>query len=302
MNKSRQFLSNLFHSEKYISWEESHLNLGNFFKNSDLQKEFCKNGFVTLPKQATSLILQILSEEANKIPNKGKGAFQYSTMLKSEEENIKTHKKLSEVLREHLCDHLFNQYKLYSSTFLIKPPMNQSEMNLHQDWSFTIEKQYTAATIWIPLDDVDVDNGCVFALPSTHLIKNNFRSHTLPSSRIKRNEQLDPYIQSFPLKKGDILIFNPAVFHGSYPNQTLQNRIAFAITIMPQNAPLVYADKLNDNQIKLHYLEDTAILQQITSIVNNLPIKSSDQQIIPIKNSIISEQEILKYLNHLEKI
>lgn len=302
MNKLRRFFSKLFHSEKYTSWEQNHFNLGNLFKNSDLQKEFCKNGFVTLPKQATPLILQILNEEANKIPDKGKGAFQYSTMLKSEEGNIRTHEKLSEVLREHLCNHLFNQYKLYSSTFLIKPSMNQSEMNLHQDWSFTIEEQHSAATIWIPLDDVDVDNGCVFALPSTHLIKNNFRSHTLPSSRIKRNEQLEPYIQSFPLKKGDILIFNPAVFHGSYPNQTLQNRIAFAITIMPQNAPLVYADKLNDSQIKLHYLEDTAILQQITSIVNNLPIKSSDQQIIPMEDSIISEQEILKYLNHLEKI
>lgn len=293
MKSFKNLISQFFSRKSFIQWEDLNQHLGSFFKDVELQKDFCKDGYVILRQKANE-ITHFLENEIHDL-SFSNAPFHYSTMIKSPEENVLIHQRIAPIIKKNLANDLFKNYKLYSSTFLIKPALNQSEMDLHQDWSFTDERIFSAATIWIPLQDVDIKNGCVFLLPGTHRIRTNFRSHSLPTSRIKRDAHLDKYIKSATLKKGDVLIFNPTTFHGSYSNKTEEDRLAFAITIMPELAPLIYADNINNQKIRLHYLKDSDIILQINNIVKGGIVESTRSEEIDYISPQISQNEIMSF-------
>src|SRR5262249_37747708 len=52
---------------------------------------------------------------------------------------------------------------------ITKPAGNGDEAPWHQDEAYwEIELEYQAIGLWMPLDDADVDNGCLWFVPGSH--------------------------------------------------------------------------------------------------------------------------------------
>ncbi|MCG8421950.1 MAG: phytanoyl-CoA dioxygenase family protein [Proteobacteria bacterium] len=83
-----------------------------------------------------------------------------------------------------------------------------------------------SVTLWTPLDDVELHNGCLQFLPGSH-------AETASSHRIEPvvdDAAIDPdRVAPCPMAAGDVVLIHDNVIHGGLPNCSSQARIAYAL-------------------------------------------------------------------------
>jgi len=103
-----------------------------------------------------------------------------------------------------------------------KPPSARGQA-LHQDNFYLRAQPVTCIAAWMALDDCDEANGCMQIVPGSHTwpllctvkadTSVSFTDVTVP---IPEGQEVRPVL----MQAGDVLFFNGAVVHGSYPNTT----------------------------------------------------------------------------------
>lgn len=232
------------------------------FKNPDLQHSITENGFVVIDANLNREVDQLHAYISNhfKFPSSN---FYYSLLENSFEQNKRLQSIFKEILGDFYETH-FSDYRTRTESFLAKPRNTNEELLLHQDWCYTDEKNHIAYNIWIPLQDVTQTNGAMFFLPGSHLWFNNLRSGSLLTGRIRTLDLPKHQIQAIPLKKGQAIIFHPAVFHGSYPNFSNQNRLIATATLFQKDSPfLYYHQSETKNEVSVFRLADDAFLKEL---------------------------------------
>jgi len=226
-----------------------------------VMEAFHARGFHLLKGYSRRLVgdLEAISEEFNSVEQ---GRFNYSLMQNSPSVNRLIHDRLQRALAP-LLQRLFTNFKMLSASFLIKPAGFDEEMPLHQDWTFTFENRYSPVTMWIPLQDVDAQSGALFVLPKSHLVLENFRSLSYDSARIDRESLPEGSVTPVHADRGDVLLFHPAVFHGSFPNLRSTDRVVVSATVLPLQAPYLHIKKLDGQTATIHFLEDGAFLSDL---------------------------------------
>ena len=237
------------------------------FKNPNIQHSIAENGFVVIDANLNRKVNQLHAYISNhfKFPSSN---FYYSLLENSFEQN----KRLQSIFKEILSDFYetyFSDYRTLTESFLFKPENTNEELLLHQDWCYTDEKNHIAYNIWIPLQDVTQTNGAMFFLPGSHLWFNNLRSGSLLTGRISTLDLPNHQIQSVTLKKGQAIIFHPAIFHGSYPNFSNQKRLIATATLFQKNAPFLYYNQSKTkNEVSVFRLEDDVFLKELPTVAS----------------------------------
>jgi ectoine hydroxylase-related dioxygenase (phytanoyl-CoA dioxygenase family) len=113
-----------------------------------------------------------------------------------------------------------------------KPAHHGHETPWHQDEAYwPPEFTYQAVGAWMPLDDTDEDNGCLWFIPGAH------RQDVLPHRHIGDDpavhglftDQVDPSpAVAVPLRAGGVTFHHPRMLHHSGPNRTDRQRRALA--------------------------------------------------------------------------
>jgi len=103
-----------------------------------------------------------------------------------------------------------------------KPPTARGQA-LHQDNFYLRAQPGTCIAAWMALDDCDEANGCMQIVPGSHTwpllctvkadTSVSFTDVTVP---IPDDQEVRPIV----MQAGDVLFFNGAVVHGSFPNTT----------------------------------------------------------------------------------
>lgn len=266
-------------------------------KDLNKRNEFLSEGFILMENIVLPIIDELNALCKPFITHKNQ-AFQYSLMEHSFEENLAFHHQLTVILTP-LLNQLFKSFTAYSASLLIKPYGTGTEMDLHQDWTFTDEKKYSPCTLWIPLQDVDNTNGGLFFLPKSHLFFTNFRSQDLPTARINRLS-LNSHCQAINVKKGDLIIFHPAAFHGSFSNSSTDDRAAISITILPNNAPFIHVKKSSEVQATIYNLNATTFLSDLLQLNHCYRFESDDFETIDylhhVPNLVEIKEKIRNYV------
>jgi ectoine hydroxylase-related dioxygenase (phytanoyl-CoA dioxygenase family) len=118
---------------------------------------------------------------------------------------------------------------------LSKPPGRANETPWHQDEAYwEPDRSYQAVGAWMPLDDADIDNGCLWFLPGSHL--GDVRRHRHVGNHpdinlleLAEHEVLDVSTAvPVPLRAGGASFHHPRMFHYARPNTTGRLRRAFA--------------------------------------------------------------------------
>jgi hypothetical protein len=245
------------------------------FTNPVTQQMFEQKGFVVLDAGIVGLVNQMqgyIDQNFNFFGHQ----FYYSLMANNLDMNREIRTRFRQILMP-FYEANFTGYRLLTESFMVKPANTNQELVLHQDWNFTDESQYLSLTVWIPLDDVDERNGTVFFLPGSHRWFQNFRSGSLPTGRIASDGDLQPHFESVTAKKGQVVVFHPAVFHGSYPNLSNQDRKVVTTTILPAQAPFLYYQKTGEGQVSIFDLDEDAFLRELSNLAmggtpNNCPV------------------------------
>lgn len=141
--------------------------------------------------------------------------------------------------------------------FFIKPGSREkSKLEPHQDSPVIDERTTYAIFTWIPLQDINEENGALYVLSRSHLWGNSCRSQHIPWAFRNLNRQLWKYMKPQYINRGDILFFDPSLIHGSAGNYTSEIRVVLSGALLPKNHQKVeYLEKdgkllqydINDN-------------------------------------------------------
>lgn len=215
----------------------------------------------------------------------------------NKEFNLNIERSLKNVLLP-LLNTCFFDYRYLTGHFIIKPFSNESEFQLHQDWSITDESKYQVAHLWIPLQDTGPDNGGMFVVEGSHKFFHNYRSGSLDIPRIERDELIDQIITPVVLKKGEALVYHPALFHGSYANRQKADRLAVLVNIIHKDAPLLYYHKNKEETLEVYSLSKRALLSDLKLMASRgIPSDSillAQDLTVRIDNSKLSSSDLHK--------
>lgn len=124
-------------------------------------------------------------------------------------------------------------YELLNNQYFCKPG-HYKETSAHQDNAY-FESNSDVVTFWIPLQDVDIFNSCMFYVPGSHkegLLNHDpigtnvrVRTGTKGLSLYSNHYKNEDYVY-VPMKAGEILVHDKNCMHFSSPNLTDNYRLA----------------------------------------------------------------------------
>jgi hypothetical protein len=278
-----------------------------FFKDEQLQQQFDKDGFVVirsfLAKENVDHILRFIVEKGVK------------TNVKSMYSNLEDlNRDAAHEVESFLCKEYaaglsayFKSYKIAGSSFLFKGPSKDSASYLHQDWNIIDETKYNAAVIWVPLEPVNEENGCLVVVPGSHKWQPTIRSSNIDSIHLKYTKRLEPYIQSVPAQPGDAIIYGLNTFHGSKPNFTNSTRKSAVVTIADENAVPLHYFKDETSQKVLEVNGDNEFMYKMFfRLRNGEKVRLDEVEVLGevpnYEEFLMSEQDFYAYLNDKPKL
>lgn len=212
------------------------------FNDPELQASFEKNGFVKIPALGKEEIDQMISlySELNLKDEKGYG---FHVGMDNPDKSLvrKMVDRVKEVALPKIEDRLAPT-QLFTASFVVKEPNPQGVVPPHQDWSFVEdEEKHCSVTCWIPLQDVNMENGCIGVIRGSNRFFKNVRPSPSPQVETplkKHMYTIFPYLELQEMKAGEALIFDNRTFHASPPNVTDSPRLAIGLGFTQADAEI----------------------------------------------------------------
>jgi ectoine hydroxylase-related dioxygenase (phytanoyl-CoA dioxygenase family) len=220
----------------------------------------------------------------------------------NEQDEIKnkkyTHKifsKIGTVLKD-----IFFDYQILLAHFAVKGNGNEGLFNMHQDWSVVQEELFGVIHCWIPLQDVSMANGTLAVVPESHIHFHNFRSGTCPIRFIPISE-LGYSVKHITANVGDLVLYHPALFHGSGVNNSNTERLAVVAAITHPNAERVYYHKTY-NEIVMHELLDIDLFSRLDNLAKGESPVGKAIKKVPYRVLEISDDDIVNQIKTLGNV
>lgn len=182
--------------------------------------------------------------------------------------------------------------------YLTKKPGEMSATSFHQDPTLVDEKIACSGNLWVPLQDVNENNGQLLVIPGSHRLgENNLRATPdCPLYYKDYRHRLKKYSEPIPLKAGQAVLLNHSMIHGSTSNLK-EERVALVTAIKSDSSlPWDFYYKHPDDkhsQIEHYHItfESFAKLQK-----NERPVDSKLVDKINYEFTKVSWVEFLKFM------
>lgn len=208
------------------------------FKDSELNTAFRRDGYVILEGFLNQKGINKLVSFYESNPPEINSGF-HTSIHSSNPELRRAVTEQVKFLFDPLLEQHMNDYRSVFSAYTVKEPDCNSEFDLHLDWSMVDERLHTSVTCWVPLIDITEDNGYLWVLHASHLFHYTIRGGPglnlwceTPPAEWHENYEL----RKLKLKKGDALIYDHRLFHGSPANTSKFKRLAINHTLIPSHA------------------------------------------------------------------
>lgn len=231
------------------------------FKDPKTESFFQKNGFVKLAGISEDSVKELKDYyESLKIKDELGYGFHISMDQKDKSLVQDSMKKIFDTVLPQV-EHLFEDAKAHTCSFVVKEFHPQGIVPAHQDWTFVEnELEHCSISFWIPLVDVNMDNGALGVIKGSHNFSDYLRPSPSPEVKNPLGDamfSLFPYFDIIDMKAGEVLAFNNKTFHASPPNTTKETRLAVGIGFTQKEA------KLRHYYLKPNGKEDTVIEYEI---------------------------------------
>ena len=163
--------------------------------------------------------------------------------------DLATHPRVLQIMREAIGEDLV----LIATGFFSKTPGDcEKYVAWHQDTTYWGLEPHFAATLWIAIDDSDIENGCLRVIPGSHkeLLPHGKSAKT--GNILGNNQEIDPAFideskaADLELKAGQASLHHGLTVHGSNPNRSNRRRCGMTVRFTTPNVrpvPGIFVDK-----------------------------------------------------------
>ncbi len=202
------------------------LNHEPIFRDRELNDSLFREGYVTLPFLNANEIENLKQIFWNYHAEIEETEGLYVSSHSNDDEAIqKMSDEIQAVFQPSIQKHIENGMTL-GGTFISRPPHQTEPLQPHQDWSIVDESRFRSFTIWVPLEDTNDENGCMYVLPKSQEYARGYRHVTIPSIFGQIYDTVWGQMIPVHLKAGEAIIFDHALGHASKPNRSDKIRIA----------------------------------------------------------------------------
>jgi hypothetical protein len=232
------------------------------FKDPKNQELFDKQGFIILPFLEQMEIQKLEDFFERTHPHIPKDQF-FSDSYLSDFNFKKDASEFIVSVFDRAYQNYFMNYQPFGGSFLFKSPGANSALAAHQDWTIVDENEEYALNCWVPLCDIDENNGALMILPGSHF--DNFpslRAPTLPFFFHGNEEIVQRNLVPMYVKAGMAVVLNQSVIHYSQPNTSSHVRKAITAGIKSFGAQMIFHYKVpNEDAIEVFDQEDLFLIQ-----------------------------------------
>lgn len=130
---------------------------------------------------------------------------------------------------------------LWASSVFCKPAGVGLEVPWHQDGQYWPIHPRATVTVWIALDEVTTENGCMRVIPGSHRMGEFSHEVSDREDLVLNNVLNDPRLDlsrayDVVLEAGQLSLHDVNLVHGSQPNRSTRRRAGFAIRYMPSTS------------------------------------------------------------------
>lgn len=231
----------------------------NSFKDTTLQAQFARDGYLTAPMLDADQVASLLAEYATLRPadgftpdGSGIGDNTYHFSLLDEDSCYRREahdlilRYFTPVLDRYLLDNM-----ILMANFSVKPA-GCGEIPVHQNWPVLPDQNDTSVVIWCPLVDADVSNGTLHVAPGSHKLLHHIEAPNSPSYFARFEDRLyDNFLVPVPLPAGSGAMFDDGLMHGSPANLGDAPRVAVQITCVPAESKPVFFFRDEEQRFEL---------------------------------------------------
>ena len=207
-------------------------------KDSALDEALLTQGFVVVPFLDSRQVQELLHFFEDNHPSAIPGFYATAHCA-----DIAFRKKMNDQIQTVFApsiENYFQQCRPLGGSYVVKSKTQEERLQPHQDWNIVDETKHRSFNIWVPLVDLNPQNGAIRVLPGSHMWLENYRGPQIQDSLFESNELIWQHMTTLQMKAGEALIYDHRLYHASYPNQTSELRIATVFGIIPENAEMYY--------------------------------------------------------------
>lgn len=231
------------------------------FRDDAHQRQFERDGYILLPFYNEAEINE-LNELYHRLHPKDEKGFFPSTFSKDRNYRTVADEQIRRIGKRSM-DKYLQDIKVMCGSFIVKSPGPESAMCVHQDMTLVDESKYTGINIWVPLIDLNDENGTLEALPGSHRIFPTYRGSTVPGIYDETTDEIKKYLIKLYPKAGEAVFFDQSIIHYSAANLSAQTRIVTNTYFTHKSAAfrICYWQKDYGNKVELfeedeHFMTD----------------------------------------------
>lgn len=193
-----------------------------------------KNGFAIVSLFGTSEITELTQIFEKHFPQNFQGFYSSSHLA-----NKNLRKEISDQILELVgpqANKHFHNMDILGAATIAKTQGESAALPYHQDWNIVDETRARSYNLWIPLVDVNSENGTMNVVPGSHQNELTFRGPNISNAI----PQIEPN-SVFPIqiKTGQAVLYDHALWHSSPPNNSSQIRPAVVCGVVPNDESLI---------------------------------------------------------------
>jgi ectoine hydroxylase-related dioxygenase (phytanoyl-CoA dioxygenase family) len=227
------------------------------FRDDAHQQQFERDGYVVVPFYDREEIAALLKLYGNIQPKVEEGFFP-STFSQDKDYRTKADVSIRAICERGIAAY-FQDVKVVCGCFIVKAPVPESSMCVHQDMTLVDESRYTGINIWVPLIDLDDENGTLEVLPGSHRIFPSYRGASIPGIYEESGEEIKKYMTKLYPRAGEAIIFDQSIIHYSEANRSGQPRIVTNTYLTHRDATYrtCFWDKQTAGKVEIFEQEET---------------------------------------------
>ncbi|MCB0962451.1 MAG: phytanoyl-CoA dioxygenase family protein [Acidimicrobiales bacterium] len=260
---------------------------------------FERDGYTVLPPIDRSVVAELM-DTYDQLGTPAVTGMYSNVQGQAQAVNEEIARRIVEVLEPQVRDHILG-YRVQGGVFIVKGAGDKSECPLHQDWNAVDESEAVGLVAWVPLVDVDRENGCLVVVPGTHRHDAfpTLRGPNVDSAHLPIEGVLKESVVSLPMRAGEICIFAQSLFHGSWTNRSDRTRVALYAAALPKDARMIQYLRDSSGAVRQVEVDEGFYYSGEAArwASGDVPPDLSTHPSVSADHELVAESELLRFVN-----